>query len=142
MLKFHVLVFCSLTFFCGKTGLISTYFFTKHPWMESVQACSNKGSFPSGSQGRNWKTCFENLENHIYNIIIFFFKYLQYCMIIWNVASSTTFFKVKYFCFWIFGGFLGFLFFLQSSLVFSNSMETPQTTKIRDIVVENIEKNK
>lgn len=26
-------------------------------------------------------------------------------MIIWNVASSTTFFKVKYFCFWIFGGF-------------------------------------
>lgn len=32
-------------------------------------------------------------------------------MIIWNVASSTTFFKVKYFCFWIFGGFLGFVFF-------------------------------
>lgn len=32
-------------------------------------------------------------------------------MIIWNVASSTTFFRVKYFCVWIFGGFLGFVFF-------------------------------
>lgn len=39
----------------------------------------------------------------------------------------------------VFGFSVGF-FFVQSSLVFSNSMETPQTTKIRDIVVENIKK--